>query len=122
MGQMPLYQRMNDRPWWSTVAPCSRAALVDVALTLAAAIPFVALGRRRTSSLGPWLAMIATGAAIAIVVEKTGVAGGRWAYTGDMPTVPWLRLGVLPILQMMLLPALSAWATLRPRRARAGPM
>jgi hypothetical protein len=58
------------------------------------------------------------GAAIAIVIEKTGVAGGRWACTAGMPTLPGLRLGLLPILQMALIPAVSAWATRRPRRAQ----
>src|SRR6266851_443206 len=47
MGQMPLHRGMQDRPGWSTVVPCSRAALFDVALTLAVAMPFVIVGRRR---------------------------------------------------------------------------
>jgi hypothetical protein len=118
MGQMPLYRGMQDRPWWSTVATCSRAAIFDVALTLAVAMPFVMGGRRRSTSMWPWVAMIAAGAAVAIVVEKAGVGGGRWAYDADMPTLPGVRLGILPIVQMMLIPAASASVTLRPSRGR----
>jgi hypothetical protein len=117
MGQMPLYRGMQDRPWWSTVVPCARAALFDVAVTLALGILFVAVARRRSSSVAPSVATMLAGAGMAIVVETTGVGGGRWAYTGDMPKVPQLGLGLMPILQMMLIPAVAAWVALRTRRA-----
>ena len=118
MGQMPLYRGLQGRPRWSIVVPCSRAALFDVAVTLALGMLFVAVARRRSSSVAPWVLTMAAGAVLAILVEKTGVGGGRWAYTVDMPMLPPLRLGLMPILQMMLIPAVSAWVTLRARRAR----
>jgi hypothetical protein len=116
MAQMPLYRGMGDRPWRATVLPCSRAAVVDVAVTLAVGVPFFLIVRRRPSSLWPWVAMVAAGAVVAIAIEKAGLGGGRWAYAEHMPQVPWLRLGVPPIVQMALIPGLSAWLTLRPRR------
>jgi hypothetical protein len=121
MGQMPLYRGMQDRPWWLTVVPCARAALFDVAVTLALGILFVAVGGRRSSSVASWVTMMAAGAAIAILVEKTGVGRGRWAYAGEMPKLPPVGLGLMPILQMMLIPAVSAWVALRPRRAGQQP-
>jgi hypothetical protein len=121
MGQMPLYRGMQGRPWWSTVVPCARAALFDVAVTLALGILFVAVARPRSSSVTAGVAMVAAGAAIAILVEKTGVGRGRWAYTGDMPKLPPLGLGLMPMLQMMLIPAVSAWLALRPLRAGQQP-
>jgi len=62
--------------------------------------------------------IIATGVVVALAIESAGIRGGRWAYTAEMPIVPAFRLGVVPVLQMALVPPLSAWLALRPRRRR----
>jgi hypothetical protein len=119
MAQMPLFHGIGGRPFWATLLPCSRAALFDVAVTIAVAILFMALVRRHPTSVWPWIGMLATGAIVASVIESAGIGGGRWAYAPAMPILPEVRLGVVPVLQMALVPPLSAWLTLRPRR---GPM
>jgi hypothetical protein len=56
---------------------------------------------------GPWLVMIATGLLIGIMVEWVAVhLLGRWSYTDQMPLVPGLEIGLVPILQMLVLPPL----------------
>lgn len=56
--------------------------------------------------------MIATGAALAAIVERVAIATGRWAYRPEMPTLPG-NLGVLPLLQMVLLPPLIFYLAAR---------
>jgi zinc transporter ZupT len=49
--------------------------------------------------------MLATGALIAIVVEWVAVhLAHRWAYMANMPVLPGLNIGLVPILQMLVLP------------------
>lgn len=51
--------------------------------------------------------MLGTGLIVAVAVEWFGmVLFGRWQYNPLMPTLPWLNLGLLPILQMLVLPPL----------------
>ena len=51
--------------------------------------------------------MIAAGAALATAVEWTAVhVLQRWTYAESMPRIPGLEIGLVPVLQMMLLPPL----------------
>jgi len=54
-----------------------------------------------------YLVMLTAGLVLAMVVEWVGVQSlGRWQYTENMPTLPWLHIGLIPIAQMLLLPPL----------------
>lgn len=49
--------------------------------------------------------MLVTGLLIGIGIEWVAINKfGRWAYTADMPLLPGLDVGLLPVLQMLLLP------------------
>lgn len=45
------------------------------------------------------------GFVLATLVEKYALATGRWAYDALMPIIPWLSVGLTPILQMMIIPS-----------------
>jgi hypothetical protein len=66
--------------------------------------------------------MLTTGAAIAIVVEWVAAhLAHRWAYSAKMPVVPGLNIGLVPILQMLVLPPvifrlLASWGNRHKRR------
>jgi len=52
--------------------------------------------------------MLIAGLVIAILVEWTGMhILGRWEYTDKMPIVPGLRVGLVPVAQMIELPPLA---------------
>lgn len=54
-----------------------------------------------------YVVLLVTGFMVAIVVEWLGmVVLNRWKYNPLMPVLPYLNLGLLPILQMLLLPPL----------------
>jgi len=49
--------------------------------------------------------MLFTGLAIAVIIEWGAVyVIERWSYTANMPLVPGLGIGVVPVLQMLILP------------------
>jgi hypothetical protein len=64
---------------------------------------------------------IITGFLIAVIVEFLALHGTHaWTYTEDMPLVPLLNVGLLPVLQMMILPSIilkivSAWQKRHPK-------
>lgn len=104
---MPLYRGVGDGSWWATIPTCSRAALFDVGVSLAIVAPFRHVARRRPSARGAFSGMLPAGAFVAIAIGKAGVLSGRWAYADSMPLLPWLRVGILPVVQMMLIPWVS---------------
>jgi hypothetical protein len=49
--------------------------------------------------------MLLTGLVISIVVEWVALdILNRWAYTSQMPIIPVLKIGLAPVLQMLILP------------------
>lgn len=48
---------------------------------------------------------------VATAIERRALKTGRWQYTDRMPIVPYLRIGLSPLAQMMLLPSLVAIIT-----------
>ncbi len=54
--------------------------------------------------------MAATGLAIATAIEWIAVHQlNRWSYTDQMPMIPWLDIGLVPVLQMVLIPPTIFW-------------
>lgn len=55
--------------------------------------------------------LIIAGAAIAVLIEWLALATGRWGYAPGMPLIPLFDVGVLPVLQLILLPLLTFGTT-----------
>ena len=54
--------------------------------------------------------MALTGFTISLTIEWIAVYQlHRWSYTEQMPMVPWLGVGLVPVMQMVLLPPLIFW-------------
>lgn len=56
------------------------------------------------NSIQRLLIMAFFGFVLATMVEKYALFVGRWAYSPLMPIIPWLNVGLTPILQMTLIP------------------
>ena len=48
------------------------------------------------------------GGVVAAVIEWRALATGRWQYTDKMPLVPILKVGLSPLVQLMVLPSAIA--------------
>lgn len=59
-------------------------------------------------SPGPsgYAVMLATGFVIGVAVEWHALSQGRWTYKPAMPLLPGLGVGVVPVVQMLVLPPL----------------
>jgi hypothetical protein len=58
--------------------------------------------------LNGYLLMLAAGLLLAVIVEWNAFRTGAWAYNERMITMPILGVGLLPVLQMLLLPPATA--------------
>lgn len=113
VAQMFAYIRPAGSSWMSEFARCTRAAAGDVAIILGiCAIGTLASGDLAWSLSGKWNVYVTSsvlGLVYATLLERLALAEGRWSYADAMPLVPLFGVGLLPLLQMVLLPPLSIW-------------
>ena len=107
LAQAPLYAGMESfrAVWWH----CFVASLGDGMLVLGIfATGWVALRRHRwfvRPGVQGYGVMLMTGLVLGIAIEWIAVHRlGRWMYTAQMPLVPGLAIGVVPVVQMLILP------------------
>ncbi len=107
LAQAPLYVGLENwnSVWWH----CFVAALGDGILVLLIFVVGWITFRRFHWYVHPNSRALAvtlvTGLFISIGIEWGAIKMlGRWAYTADMPLLPGLDVGLVPVLQMLLLP------------------
>jgi hypothetical protein len=108
---------------WSTGAPREIAVALfhctggDVLITTATVTAAAALARHLRWPAFGWrmaLTAIVLGAAYTILSEWFNVQIRRsWSYTAAMPVVPWLGIGIAPLLQWLVVPGLAFALTAR---------
>jgi len=109
LAQSPLYAGLDDLR--AVLWHCFRAALGDGVLMLLIFASGALVFRQGDWFVRPrargYLVMLAAGLAIGIGVEWAGVhVAQRWAYTEHMPRVPGIEVGIVPVVQMLILPPL----------------
>jgi hypothetical protein len=109
LAQSPLYAGMGHFSvvWWH----CFVASLGDGLLVLFIFLAcWLALHRRDwidRPGIRGYVLMLAVGWSIGVSVEWVAVhVVGGWAYTAQMPLVPGLGVGAVPVAQMLVLPPL----------------
>jgi hypothetical protein len=110
LAQAPLYvglESYNASVLWH----CFVASLGDgVMVLLIVAAGWITLRQQnwfQQPVVSGYLVMFAAGLVIAVIAEWLGVSIlRRWEYTEQMPTVPGLGIGLIPIAQMVFLPPL----------------
>ena len=108
--------------WWH----CFVASLGDGLLVLLIFAAGWAIWQRQDWFVQPgvpaYTVMLVAGLGIGISVEWIAVhVARRWAYNAHMPLVPGLGIGIVPILQMLVLPPLIfRLATMWHNRTRGG--
>ena len=109
LAQSPLYEGMTD--FWVVLRHCFVAALVDGVLVLAVFAVGVIVFRRSDWIVQPgargYVVMLVAGLLIGVLVEWLGIhIARRWAYAPSMPLIPGINLGLVPVMQMLVLPPL----------------
>lgn len=118
IAQAPLYTGMEGwgNIWWH----CFVASLGDgILVSIIYAVGSAAFRRsdwHLYPSVQAYGLMLAIGLCIGLGVEWVAVdVFNRWSYTTGMPLIPGLGVGLVPVLQMLLLPPLifriaASWA------------
>lgn len=108
MLQMPLFENMN---WdWQMALFCGAATIADTIMMLLLYYAFAVIYKEpfwinRLSVLRILLLVVA-GAAGAIAAELRHTSAGSWTYSEAMPLIPFINVGISPVLQFMVLPHL----------------
>ena len=109
LAQSPLYAGQGE--FRNLIWHCLRAAAGDGLLVLVIYAGGAIVARRpdwywQPGTVG-YLWILTAGLVIGIAVEWVAVhMAGRWAYGARMPFVPGIGIGLVPVLQMLVLPTL----------------
>ena len=123
VAQMPLY--VEDGSWLEFALHCVIPSLGDgLIVMLIFCVGWAVQGRSDWTDQPGWAAyalMLTTGFSVAVIVEWVGFYGlNRWSYTASMPLLPGLGIGVVPVLQILILPPvifkMTGWWLARRRR------
>ncbi len=124
VAQMPLY--VEDGNLLEFAVHCIVPSLGDGIITLVIfSVGWTVLRRSDWSDrpgINGYALMLGTGFTIAVIIEWVAVYGiERWSYTASMPQLPGLDVGVVPVLQMLILPPvifkITGWWLNRRKRA-----
>lgn len=109
MLQSALFAPMGG--WLQATVRCAAASVGDGVIVMIIAAVGGLLFRRRDWFARPGvmgrLFMAMCGITVAIVIERRALSSGRWTYAAAMPLLPGSNIGVVPILQMVVLPPLA---------------
>ena len=106
LGQTPLYARVNFPValWHCFVASLGDGVLV-LFIYAAVAVSVRSSSWYERSDVRTYVAMAVAGLAVGVAVEWWGLhVAKRWQYSELMPTIPGVGLGLVPIVQMLVLP------------------
>lgn len=116
--QLPLYTLASDhRAAWVAYA-IAHCTLGDAMIGTAALVGALTICRANEPARWPrvkivvWMVFLSV--SYTILSERYNLARGSWAYSPWMPVVPWIGVGLSPLLQWLLVPV-AAWRWSRPR-------
>ena len=110
MAQMRLYASTGS--WLQDSVGCLTASLGDGGMILmiwaTGALVFRRLDWFRRPRVSGYAVMLTMGVMLAVAFEMSALRSGRWVYGPSMPRLPMTAgLGLLPLLQMVILPPVS---------------
>ena len=83
-----------------------RASLADAGIITIISLPFIYItSLRKKDSL-----IVLIGFLVAVTIELYALNAGRWSYNEYMPIIPFLSVGLTPVIQLSLLGYFSYWA------------
>ncbi len=108
MLQMPFFKGM-DLNWRATVF-CAVASVADTLMVMLLYLGFAIIYKEsfwvKQMSWQRILLLILVGFIGAVLAELKHTSAGDWSYSNYMPVLPVLGVGIVPLLQFMVLPAI----------------
>lgn len=111
VAQLPLYTIWNEQGVAGSLRAAAHCTLGDAGIALAASFVCLALAAvagplRRVLPLS--VLIVVTGLMVTAVFEWASTEWlARWAYSDLMPTIPLLGLGLSPVMQWIVVPAVA---------------
>jgi len=122
--QCPLFYDMWDGGFWYGAYWMWRAIFVDVLIVLgvlAVASWIADLSNLQASKWRRWVVLFFTGFLVSLPLEWIPRSRGLWQYAAWMPTMEVFGqdIGLLPVVQVTILPALSFYLAIRKKSKTA---
>jgi hypothetical protein len=117
IGQLPLYSLWEEPRLGSIVFALAHCTVGDAMIGTAALI--IALILSGAGELAGWpklklgLLMALLAVAYTLLSERVNLSRGNWAYSEWMPVLPWVEVGLAPVLQWIVVPLVAWWWTNR---------
>ncbi len=115
-----MFQAFLFAPHFSGMADFIRihvvAACADIIITLLILTPELFLSDHmfRIGGRLKWTILSASlGLLVAVCIERYAISTGMWIYGPYMPIIPFLGVGLTPILQMMIIPPVADYVSVR---------
>lgn len=112
IAQLPLYTLWSESSPGQIAFAVAHCTAGDVMISTAALV--LALIASRAAGPADWprtrvaIFMVMLALAYTFLSEWINLAQGNWAYSPWMPVLPWLGVGVAPLMQWIVVP-LTAW-------------
>ena len=111
--QLPLYTLWTDSRPEQIAFAVAHCTAGDVMIGAAALVMALIIGRAGVSANWPrariaWT-MVALTLAYTLISERANLALGNWQYSVWMPVLPWLGVGLAPLLQWIVVPLVVWW-------------
>lgn len=107
MAQMYAYEQNKEFSWFRIHSFCLLASVVDVLVTVGIYRLLVAISLSNPFIFYFFAALL--GAVCAVFFELFAVRFELWKYGSAMPIVPFIKVGLLPFVQLTLLVPLAIW-------------
>ncbi len=104
--QIPLYK--GGVYEWDHILFCVLASVADVIMVLLIYFGFAFIYKNelwiKNFSASRIIILVLTGGVGAVVAEIRHLSIGTWSYADAMPLIPFIKVGLSPVLQFMILP------------------
>lgn len=104
-AQAPLY--IGYSSFGQHFPICFIGTIGDVVITLFVLVFIRLLKKSEPQTTADFLALAIVGFIVAVLIEQYALLVGKWNYTSAMPVIPWIKVGLMPIMQMTILLPLS---------------
>lgn len=108
MLQMPFFHGMNFSVTIAVWGRCLYASFGDaniiLGIFLLGALLFKDLKWPLKMRVLKFVYLLSAGAIVAVLVELYAMSTDRWGYSEIMPLLPGIKVGLVPFLQMLILP------------------
>ena len=119
--QLPLYTLWRTSSIQSiamAILHCTIGDMVIAITALISALIVLAADNWPTHrQLRVALVAVAIGVIYTVYSERFNIGRSAWTYTELMPIIPWLNVGLTPVLQWLLIPSIGFWVVEKNNRA-----